>query len=812
MKPFRSLLLLSLLCFDVAASTIGKVIDDATGLPLDGVKISIVNRNTVEPQYSSIYGLFEIDAQSSQDGPKDTLRFEKAGFAPLDMPVNNHRVLYARLSPLVIEQAAPLDTLLSTAGRSAQKVSQIPASVVVVTRQEIAAMGYNDIEEILVNVPGIYSIEEYDWTGGGSNIGVRGFLTSGMNNSMMIMVNGVTQFEDYWGFYPLSRINVPVETIERIEIVRGPMSVVYGSGALLGAINIITRQNSGATEATNDNSIALTTDTNQTQRLSFRINSSGKLSQTFIGSFESGNDADFDLSRLSNNDNIQILATDALAYRKTYLNIAGDYQNRVSFNASLSQADKGILLNVGTIPVLPQTDRQSAHLLGFNFHLSSQQFWADDALRTKSALSYYTHISNQDYSAGQSFYGFTSYRSSAYQIEFDTFIDGRQLWQAPLNLSLGLMHRSAIDLHTTFDLLNLANSDRYIRMHQDDQMQLQSIYGQIDYQWTEKLMLTAGLRIELGNDYRIIYGKKCQPQNTAQVAAHPIATDLCPVENDHPLLSPIEDSRQYQHPGITNTPRVGLLYSPDEDSVVKLLYGKGVRQPSFGQNSDVLINNKKLTHEQVDAFELIYLSQYGNGTEGVAINTQASLFYNRLSGLIFRQSSEVYDSDSTGGTTLGLEVSADLSYRQTKASVALSYQQSEPEPGLAEFNLSVPISPKWLGYAKLSWQYDQGKTLAASIRYIDKMYNDFQTITDSQNNTLLSHLERNASAQSDSALLLDMHLNLANFYQLPVNLSLSLKNLFNRHYRLPLTLNSSWADQGFSGSGRRFAVALQYQF
>ena len=51
--------------------------------------------------------------------------------------------------------------------RSEQKVSLIPASVVVVSRREIELFGYTDIAEVLRNVPGLYSIEEYDWTGGG---------------------------------------------------------------------------------------------------------------------------------------------------------------------------------------------------------------------------------------------------------------------------------------------------------------------------------------------------------------------------------------------------------------------------------------------------------------------------------------------------------------------------------------------------------------------------------------------------------------------------------------------------------------------
>ena len=68
--------------------------------------------------------------------------------------------------------------------------------------------------------------------------GVRGFWSKGWNDNVIIMVNGVDQISDYFNDYPLTTIAVPVEAIDKIEVVRGPMSVIYGSGAFFGAINI----------------------------------------------------------------------------------------------------------------------------------------------------------------------------------------------------------------------------------------------------------------------------------------------------------------------------------------------------------------------------------------------------------------------------------------------------------------------------------------------------------------------------------------------------------------------------------------------
>ena len=75
------------------------------------------------------------------------------------------------------------------------------------------------------------------------------------------------------------------------------------------------------------------------------------------------------------------------------------------------------------------------------------------------------------------------------------------------------MYRDSFDLHTTFDLPGEGSRDRYIRMKPGDHMTLQSLYGQIDYQLTEDLLLNAGVRVEQGSDYSIIYGYQSQPQN-----------------------------------------------------------------------------------------------------------------------------------------------------------------------------------------------------------------------------------------------------------------------------------------------------------
>ena len=126
-----------------------------------------------------------------------------------------------------------------TAAKNPQKISQIPASVVVITAEEIRSLGFRSYTEILNHIPGFYMINDYHYLGH-KNFSVRGFFSPGSFSNVVVLVNGIPQLSDEYMDYPDTKITMPVEAIDRIEVIRGPMSVIYGNGAFFGAINIIT--------------------------------------------------------------------------------------------------------------------------------------------------------------------------------------------------------------------------------------------------------------------------------------------------------------------------------------------------------------------------------------------------------------------------------------------------------------------------------------------------------------------------------------------------------------------------------------------
>ncbi|MDR1451523.1 MAG: TonB-dependent receptor [Helicobacteraceae bacterium] len=169
-------------------------------------------------------------AAAEQDGLNETISADANGSSA--NVVRQHRPS---------EEATELDEIrvVSAAGYE-QNIIDAPASVFVIAREELEKKSFNDLTDILKNVPGLY-IE------GGSvfkDISIRGMssgytlylvdgkpLTSNEAHSPNAMAGGVA-----------TNALPPVSMIERIEIVRGPMSSLYGSEAMGGVINIITKK------------------------------------------------------------------------------------------------------------------------------------------------------------------------------------------------------------------------------------------------------------------------------------------------------------------------------------------------------------------------------------------------------------------------------------------------------------------------------------------------------------------------------------------------------------------------------------------
>lgn len=135
-----------------------------------------------------------------------------------------------------------LEEVVVTASGFEQELKEAPASMSVVTRQDLETRNYRDLAEALQDVEGI-DVRGGTGKSGGLDISIRGMPS----DYTLILIDGRRQnvagdvTPNGFGA-ALNSFMPPVSAIERIEVIRGPMSTLYGSDAMGGVINIITRK------------------------------------------------------------------------------------------------------------------------------------------------------------------------------------------------------------------------------------------------------------------------------------------------------------------------------------------------------------------------------------------------------------------------------------------------------------------------------------------------------------------------------------------------------------------------------------------
>jgi vitamin B12 transporter len=131
-------------------------------------------------------------------------------------------------------ETTKMSDVLVTATRTPVDPATVGSSVSVVTSEEITARSLTTVTEALRTVPGVTVVSQ---SGGGSIASV--FIRGHNSNQTKVMLNGVKLNSNAGGGYDFS--NLVVDDIDRIEVVRGPQSALYGSDSVGGVINIITK-------------------------------------------------------------------------------------------------------------------------------------------------------------------------------------------------------------------------------------------------------------------------------------------------------------------------------------------------------------------------------------------------------------------------------------------------------------------------------------------------------------------------------------------------------------------------------------------
>jgi outer membrane receptor for ferrienterochelin and colicins len=532
------------------------------------------------------------------------------------------------------------------ASKYEQKVTEAPASVSIVSAEEIRKYGYRTLADALRSVRGIYITSDRNY----NYLGVRGFNRPGdLNTRVLLLVDGHRINDNIFDTAPIgTEFPVDVDLIDRIEVIRGPSSSLYGSNAFFGVVNVITRQ-PGDLMGTELAGAAARYQT-YNGRVSYGREYRNGLGLLLSGSVMRSEGAprlyyqEFDTPE-SNNGVAEHADGD-----KNYQFYGKLSYRDFSLTGALSSREKTIpTASFGTVFNDPRTRTTDGHsFLDLKY---AHSFDGTDV----TARAFYDHY----YYDGDYLFDRTEPGGPASLVLNKDQAWGTW-WGGEAQATRTLFERHKVTAGLSYRVNSVQKQRNYdaepFFQYLDDRRNssIWALYLQDEIQLLDSLILSAGLR------------------------------------HDH-----------YDSFGGSTNPRLALIYRPLEESVFKLLYGQAFRAPSdfefyYSDGGQTAKANPDLKPERIRTYELVYeqyfLKQYRSSLSG---------FYYRISDLVSQRvdtsDSLIQFDNSDAITARGGELELEGNWESgLKGRLSYTYQKTED----ANTGLALTNSPEHL--AKLN--------------------------------------------------------------------------------------------------------------
>ena len=550
--------------------------------------------------------------------------------------------------------------------RTKLNMNQTPSVVSVLHTSELQKLGITDVYGALETVPGI---EVSMGIGGGKQINMRG-NKSIVTDKLKFMVDGVSINAELSGanhFY----LSMPIEQIERIEIIRGPASALYGSFANIGVINIITKA------ATHKKSIYYARGSSEgSSNLGFTQNVNSKDMKIALSAFGQKN------SHSRKYDNYSTLPTQGPFtsyedFTDTSLALNLELYKNIRFLSRYLQHDAQNYFGYGAAPIV-QDPKSIAHTS-----------WINEIEYTP----YITRNLSADLKAGYKTYSMIGkarlYPTSILGTPSDFIGSGNYKEQK---------YYTDLSLNYMLESNNIIMGIYFAQTRADD-----TTYSLNDYH--RPPMPTADETI-----YTLPNGGLADHIKRTQYALY-----LSDIINFSEKWSANVGLRYDGYSDAENSlsPKLALLYNLDEKQSYKLLYQRSFRAPSFVEmygsanpfNGDIELNS-----ETIDTIEFAYRYQR-NFQSWIGMN----LFYSQTENFIYRDPSfqlkNGANTDSYG---------AEIEFKQPLFNVASLQGNYSYIENRYKDNRSVPLSAKHLANLMLSYKITHSFHSGTHIRYVGR--------------------------------------------------------------------------------------------
>lgn len=628
------------------------------------------------------------------------------------------------------------------------------------------------------NVPGFYNI--WDYTPLNTNFGIRGFWNDEWNKNIVFLVNGVTQRNPYDFNHVFSTMNLPVESIERIEIIRGPMSVNYGSGAFLGVINIIT-----STKETDDiDNIFMSIGTQNTYNAGFQLVKNQNNLQTDITvKFSSTDGIDQDYKDMGLNRSASTLGD--LSEQQTYLGLK---INSGTFTTTVSYDNSSNTNPIYTAPPDGGTSYEALaelsvlrYSLGYNSIIS-------DRLSLNAKVSGQQFFTRHRYDVLGQDDSQESEHNGAKSIELDLYAEA---WiNSSLKFIIGTSFYSAYDIYLNLDVPN-SGIERH-RRELLDPFRVYGIYLQAQYKLNDTFIFSGGTRLEQMDGFSILIqnspGNQYSEDSTRQAEFYNV-------------------TRHIDREKIQSIPQLSILIQLHKNHLLKLLYGEALSRLSFFNRQGT--NSADLKNEKIQAFELNYLGEFSDYLTA-SLNIYRNNFSNMVTRTFVIDETEGYQSIRTNSGQLhatGIEISLQSQIQRFHMQISGSFQKISDEN---HKNIKPFSSPDVLGYFKAGYKLNQVclTLLANYVAPVESRY-DFELNNEQDPYSgFIGRIGSNADAYTNIAFQM---LYTPNFLD-GLSVALKINNLLDTKIYYPTSEFQPWATKGLLGISRTMTVKAQYSF
>lgn len=677
----------------------------------------------------------------------------------------------------VLDENFVLDEMVVSATRSEKKLLDTAASVSLITDKDLNKMHINNLDEAFVKIPGVY-------VGRLSGIGSTTSQTvmRGVNaaNSVAVLVDGVQVNDSYNGSVTWSAI--PVDMVKRVEVLRGPASVLYGGNALAGVINIITKD----VDKTSVN-LKLSYGSNNTQnhslyvagkasdKLDFNVNYEKKKTDGYITDPVLSSKAVFGAETTTTNTGAKRWIIGNKGKRQWDENTVGvgfkyhfdeskslalDFtknEYEYSYSAPTSYFGDDIIKKAGTYFSTPGEKASNKYNMTYN---DSKNGW-------KAVVGYSDQYKQHDTSISK------ATDSSKPNTRFSFDLQKNQTISANNNAVFGLNYRKDEMDATVYKLADKFHSDSKIAV---DSMasgtnKSFSAYVMDEHKFSDRWTATAGLRYDKwSTDGRILLPNKTEAINY----------DESTYDNWSPSLS--------------------VMYKPEADSSVYLSWGKAFEAPSLyrmyssSYSSNVYnIANPNLKPQKAETFELGYKKDLNNKS---AIGV--SVYDTKYKGLLYKNSLGVVDGMN-----------------------ATCYQNAgEAEAKGFELELNHNFDDKWSAFLNYTYQNPViKKALKATEKdkYVTaipkEVFRAGVTYSDDKWSGMLTgeYISKRFSKTDNSDTVNGVYGSYDPYFIMNMDISYS----FNKNYTLTASVNNI-LDRDFFNyyyqPGRTYSVELNYRF